>query len=101
MTKISNAIAVAITQRQSVSARYSGFVRELCPHALGWKDGREQCLFFQFAGSSKSGLPAGGMWRCLPLAKLQVLRVYTGPWHSRPDYWNKVTCIDAITVGVP
>ena len=94
------AVAAAIRERHSVSATYGGFVREMCPHAIGWKDGREQCLFFQFAGGSKSGLPHGGMWRCLPLADLHVLRVYAGPWHSSPDYWNKVVCVDRITAQV-
>ena len=100
MTETYRAIAAAIEQKQTVSAVYQGLVREMCPHAIGWKNGREQCLFFQFAGGSRSGLPPGGMWRCLPLADLQLLQVYKGPRHTSPDYWHRVICVDQVTTQI-
>jgi len=38
----------AIVERRQVVAVYDGLRRELCPHRLGTKNGRLQCLFYQF-----------------------------------------------------
>jgi hypothetical protein len=53
----------AIIDKQQIVATYKGHVREMCPHAIGTKNGRQQALFFQFGGTSSSGLPPGGEWR--------------------------------------
>ena len=46
----------AILDRQQLVFRYSGFVREVCPHILGHKLGadgaREALLAYQFGGGS-------------------------------------------------
>ena len=61
-------VRAALIARQSIKADYDGHQRDLTPHVIGWnKGGGEQALFFQWGGGSASGLPAGGMWRCLPL----------------------------------
>ncbi len=40
-------IAKAIKEKLQVTASYQGFYREMCPHALGSKNGRKQALFYQ------------------------------------------------------
>jgi hypothetical protein len=64
----------AAARRQPVAAMYDGQPRLLCPHVLGRKSGRLHVLFYQFGGSSNSGLtvaPEGvGDWRCLAVEKL-------------------------------
>ena len=75
-------ISAAIEQRVPIIATYNGQQRLLCPHALGTKRGRSQCLCYQIAGGSNTGLGAGGNWRCMALAKLSEVDFYPGPWYS-------------------
>ena len=51
------------------SAIYDGLPRLLCPHVLGRKSGRLRVLFYQFGGSSNSGLPARKGRRRLALSR--------------------------------
>jgi hypothetical protein len=89
----------AILDKHQIVATYRGHRREMCPHVLGTKDGREQALFFQFAGSSSSGLPPGGEWRCIPVEGLVDVVGRAGRWHTghgtRPQ-----TCLDLVDVQV-
>src|SRR5260370_35474804 len=61
-------LRLAVARRQPVAAVYDGLPRLLCPHVLGRKSGRLHAFFYQFGGSSHSGLPIGpegkGGWRC-------------------------------------
>jgi hypothetical protein len=93
-------VYAAIQNQQSISALYQGLTRELCPHALGTKNGKQQGLFFQFAGQSSSGLPPGGMWRCIPIEGLQILSVYDGPWHTNNDHSKMQTCVGTVDIEV-
>jgi hypothetical protein len=87
----------AILDKRQIVATYRGHRREMCPHVIGTKNGREQALFFQFAGSSNSGLPPGGEWRCIPIEDLTDISSRPGRWHgaagTRPQ-----TCVDRIDV---
>lgn len=78
-----NLVRQALVERQSITAMYDGHRRDLTPHVIGKaKDDAEQALFFQFGGGSRSGLPPGGMWRCLALDKLtQVAVLPDAGWH--------------------
>jgi hypothetical protein len=62
-------IATAIQNKMIVCATYQGFQPLMCPHVIGYKGHARgpllNALFFRFAGGSKSGLPPGGMWRCV------------------------------------
>jgi hypothetical protein len=87
----------AIIGRKQITCSYQGLYRELCPHILGHKQGRETALTFQFAGRSASGLPAGGEWRCLLLVQVQDARLRDGPWHSR-RHTEPQTCVAIIDV---
>ncbi len=89
----------AILDKRQIVAIYHGHRREMCPHVIGTKDGRARALFFQFAGSSSSGLPPGGEWRCMPIGGLTDVSTRAGRWHTmagtRPQ-----TCLDVIDVAV-
>ena len=96
-------IKQAILQRKQVTAIYDGRYRELCPHRLGTKNGRQQCLFYQFAGDSSSGPivdGADGNWRCLPLDGLVDIHLRDGDWHSAANYVNPGSCLDEIDFDV-
>jgi len=93
----------AIRNRQQVIATYDNLRRELCPHALGYKDGTERALFFQFGGmSSKGPITQDGRnnWRCLFLSALSDVVVQDGEWHTWENHSQQSTCIDVIVEQV-
>lgn len=94
-------IEEAIRTRQQVIASFGGFEREMCPHALGWKGGKPQAMFFQFGGGSNSGLPTGGQWRCIPLSGLSNVRLRAGNWYTGDvKGTGQSTCIDQVHIQI-
>ena len=100
MPDIASVIAHAIANKLQVVATYDGYVREMCPHVLGYKSGRRQALFFQFAGGSKRGLPPGGEWRCIPIDGLSNVTTRQGPWYTGQSHTKPQTCVDQIEIEV-
>jgi hypothetical protein len=91
----------AILTRQQVVAYYGGHERVFCPHILGWKDGAERCLVYQFAGSSRSGRIGPGSpdsWRCLRVEEVQIVRLQAGPWYTGPSHERTQRCLDTVDV---
>src|SRR5262249_60435745 len=83
MTDTFQLIHHAILKRQQIVAVYLDHTRFLCPHVLGYKNGREQCLFYQFGGTSETDLgPAGSPsnWRCISVAGLSDVRGHDRAW---------------------
>jgi hypothetical protein len=93
-------IIVAIRRKLTITATYQNYERIMCPHVIGYKKGVMNALFFQFAGGSKSGLPAGGMWRCIHLDELTDVSAAPGEWHTAPDHTRPQTCVDNIIAEV-
>jgi len=100
MSGVYSLVREAIINKHRVIATYKGHIREMCPHAIGTKNGRQQALFFQFGGTSSSGLPPGGEWRCIPIGGLDDVLVQPGRWHTAPNHSQPQTCIDVIDVEV-
>ena len=90
----------AILNRQQIIATYHGHRREMCPHILGYKSGRRHVLFFQFGGTSGSGLPASGEWRCMDIDELHDVEVRDGQWHTGLRHLRPQTCVDLIDMEV-
>ena len=93
----------AITEKKQVVAEYNEHVREMCPHVIGTKNGREQDLFYQFGGTSSSGTIIPGSqynWRCIPVEGLRIIEVRDGEWHSSSDHTQPQTCVDEVDVEV-
>lgn len=90
----------AILELKQVTCIYQGCYRELCPHILGYKQGRETALTFQFAGQSASGLPPRGEWRCLSLAQVQDARLRGGPWRSGQRHSMTQVCVEIVDLDV-
>lgn len=96
-------IAGAIRNKRNLTAEYGGYVRKLCPHALGTKNGRVQCLFYQYDGGSRRGILQPGSpdnWRCIPLDGLSNVAFEAGEWCTAENYSRPNTCIDDIEVEV-
>lgn len=95
----------AIINKKIVTATYRGRVRVMCPHTLGTKRGRQQALFYQFAGESNTGLGPDGdpeNWRCMFLDDLEQVSSQDakGVWHTAPNHSRPQTCVDQIDVEV-
>jgi hypothetical protein len=86
----------AILQRRQIVCEYDGCYREVCPHVLGYKDGAEMALTFQFGGESKSDLPPGGEWRCFALADVHGARIREGPWRTGKQHGKSQVCVDIV-----
>lgn len=90
----------AILDRKQITCTYQNRYRELCPHVLGYKDGREKALTFQFGGQSISGLPPKGEWRCLSLAQVHNARIRDGAWHTGHRHTRTQACVQIVDVDV-
>jgi len=94
----------AIRRKRIVTGRYHGHYREMCPHTLGWsKTGKEHALFYQFAGTSDSGLAPDGSYqnlRCIDLAELTDVAITDGLWHTAANHNRKQTCVAVVHVEV-
>jgi len=103
MDDLYDLIRNAVLNKRQVVATYRGHVREMSPHVLGLakSDRLPQCLFYQFGGSSSSGLPPEGEWRCLPLAGLSNVSVRDGAWHTGESHTQPQTCVWEVHVVAP
>ena len=99
LSEVYELLRVAAARRQPVVAIYDGRPRLLCPHVLGRKSGRLHAFFYQFGGSSKSGLPmvseGVGGWRCFAVEKLSQVELRADAWHTEPRAPHQ-TCIDEV-----
>lgn len=105
------AVRHALLNRWHVRALYDGHERLLCAHVLGLnKRGEEQCLFYQFGGYSRHGIIIPGSpanWRCMLLAKLEILEIKPGPWCTGPRVTAETSarvsalCVVSVDVSVP
>ena len=98
-------IREAIQNKQQVTATYGGYLRELCPHAIGLgPSGNEQALFYQFGGYSSRGeakdLPEADGWRCLAVDGLSDLSVRDGDWYTGDNHSVKNSCIKDLDLEV-
>ncbi len=97
-------IRTAIEKKQQIVATYDNQRRELCPHVIGTKGGREQALFYQFAGQSNSrpieptGSPAN--WRCFAVDGLTNVSARNGDWHTASDHSRAQKCVDNVDLEV-
>ncbi|MBD1867013.1 hypothetical protein H6F95_06790 [Cyanobacteria bacterium FACHB-471] len=91
----------AIINKKQVVAVYKGYRREMCPHTLGWKGNKQQCLFYQFGGDSSSGaiLPGSDRnWRCILVDELEDVLIQDGSWHTAKNHIRHQTCVDHIDI---
>jgi hypothetical protein len=90
----------AMTGRKQILCTYNGRPRELCPVILGHSQGQEKALTYQFGGDSETGLPPGGEWRCLWLAKIGNVRLRDGAWHAGDRHSLPQGCVEIVDLDV-
>ena len=93
-------LKTAVLNRQQVTCQYGGHYREICPHAIGTKSGEAHVLSYQFGGSSSSGLPPGGEWRCMVVTRINNAQSSAGDWHTGNSHSQPQTCIDEMDAEV-
>lgn len=92
--------AEAMAERKQILCTYDGHRRELCPIILGHSRAEEKALTFQFGGESSSGLPRGGEWRCLFVAKVGEVQLRDGPWHAGDSHTQPQGCVEIVDLDV-
>ncbi|MES2672311.1 MAG: hypothetical protein V4673_18080 [Pseudomonadota bacterium] len=93
----------AILNRKQIIAIYQDHEREMCPHVIGMKNGKEKALFYQFDETSSKGKIIAGSpqnWRCLFLDELTNVIARDGVWHTADNHSSTQTCVDEIDVEV-
>ena len=94
-------IRKAIQNEQQIVCTYQGHPRELCPHIVGWTDGEERLLAWQFGGRTGSGLlPRGGAWKCLNIARMSEVKARQGRWHAGSSHQKEQTCVQNIDLDI-
>jgi len=84
-------LADALRQRHPLEIRYHGRSRLLCPHALGWNNGRAILLAYQTGGHTSTGPldpDPRKRWRCLLIDDIDQLNPAgpTAPWETADNY---------------
>ena len=90
----------AILSKQQIICQYGGHPREMCPHAIGTKNGEPHVLSYQFGGSSNSGLPPEGQWRCMVIANISDASAQDGDWQTGDSHTQPQSCVDVLDVEV-
>lgn len=93
-------IRKAILAEHQITCIYGDHYRELCPHILGYSDGEEKLLAFQFGGESSTHLPPGGEWRCLSVGDMRDVHAREGPWHAGRSHRKQQSCVEEVDVDV-
>jgi len=92
-------LARALEQRRPVRARYHAAERILCPHALGWKNGRAKVLAYQVGGTTTRGpLPADPRqcWRSMFIDEIESPIITDDSWATADNYGHNFNGIDHV-----
>jgi len=100
-------LAAALGERRQVRVSYHDHERVLCPHALGWNNGRAMLLGYQTAGWTSTGWldpDPRKRWRCLFVDEVEKVVAEPGKaWESADNYDqdHPFSSIDDVFVAVP
>lgn len=84
----------AVRHKKCVTFWHGGHQRRGSPHAIGRdNDGDLHVLVFQYGGTSRSGLPAGGMWRCFKVSDISGANENDDSWRTASDHSRPNTCV--------
>ncbi len=97
------ALEEAIVQRRSVAACYHGEQRLLCPHALGWKNGRAKVLAYQAGTATSQARPPGDprqQWRSMFVDEIENPVITDDPWQTADNYTPTCNNIDELEIDL-
>jgi hypothetical protein len=94
-----NVLHASLAERRPVRARYHGRLRVLCPHAIGWKNGRAKVLVFQTAViHAASSDPVG--WRSMFVDEIEDADLADDSWQTAHNYTPHTTGIDTLSAAI-
>lgn len=88
-----------LDERRPIRASYHGRLRVICPHAIGWKNGRAKVLVFQTAViGAPSSDPFG--WRSMFVDEIEGAFLSDDKWHTADNYTRQTTGIDELSAAI-
>lgn len=100
-------LEAALRQRRPIHLSYHGRQRLICPHALGWKNGRPMLLGYQTGGQTSTGtLPSDPQqrWRCFFIDEIDhvVAAHPTSAWGTAENYNHSQPfhAIDQVSIAI-
>ena len=51
-------------------------------------------------GASSKGLPRGGQWKCLSVAKMRGVRMRAGPWCEGERHRQEQNCVKEVDIDI-
>lgn len=93
-----NVLRQAILMRRTVRVFFQGYHRDVCPYVLGRKKGAQRVLAFECGDGSKSALPDGGQWRCMPVSEIASAELTDDAWPTSRPHKLVQTCVEQIEV---
>lgn len=90
-------LQLALAAKKPVRARHHNHDRVLCPHALGWKNGRAKLMAYQSGGTTSDGpLPAdpAARWRCMFVDDVEAPLIVDEPWETWDNHSQSSSCMD-------
>jgi hypothetical protein len=100
-------LETALRQRRPLRLAYHGRQRLVCPHALGWKNGRPMLLGYQTNPSAHTTLaPTDSRpgWRCMYIDEIASIDTASpdSAWDSADSYnpARPFPAIDHVTIAI-
>jgi hypothetical protein len=90
----------ALNHRRAVRACYHDKLRIICPHALGWKNGRAKALVYQTAIFAPTHAPDPRGWRSLYIDDIHDAAISGDQWQTADNYTPQTTGIDTIAIAI-
>ncbi len=91
----------AIREKRPVRACYHGTERLLCPHALGWKNGRPKVLSYQASDTTNHEPPdPRQQWRSMFVDEIDQPRITDEPWETAHNYSHDTNAIDDLEIAI-
>jgi hypothetical protein len=96
-------LARAVRNHKAVRVIYHGRERVLCPHALGWRNGRAKVLSYQSGGNTSDGpLPPDRTqrWRSMFVDEIEDAVIADDQWVTASNYAATFNGMDRVEVEV-
>ena len=96
-----NVLHQAIALRRPVQISYHAKLRIICPHALGWKNGRAKALVYQTTIYAPTSAPHPHGWRSLFIDEIENPALTNHQWQTARNYTPHTTGIDTLAIALP
>ncbi len=101
-----DALEAALRQRRAVRVSYHGHQRLICPHALGWKNGKAMLLGYQTGGHTTAATLAADpthRWRNFFVDDIDIVTADDATsWQTAANYnpEHPFNAIDELAIAV-